>query len=678
MSFFKLLEEKHNIKLNTNQKNPVLHLNNPALTLAIPGSGKTTLLLCRIYYLNLFHNVPFGNILTLTFSKTSAKDLENRYKKLFNNFSNELEFSTIHKFSYKIVRKYYQHRNIKFTLIEGKNIYLKFNMLKQLYKSINNSIISNEDLETLINDISYVNNIMIKSEYPKNIKNFEKIYESYKLQKKKSKYIDFDDMLLICLRVLEKHEAILDFYSNKFKYIQVDEAQDTSILQHKIIQLLCKKHNNIFMVADDDQSIYGFRGAYPKFLLDFETHYNNATIYYLNTNYRSSFEIIDTCDNFISNNNDRYKKTIKNTSNKYKNIDILEFSNIISRNDFIINTLKTENKSTAILYRNNVSSIALVNLLEKENIEFNIKGKTSNFFNHWLVNDIKAFFNIILINQDLQSFEKIYYKLNSYISKNMIEYLYANIRGRSVFDCLIENPKLKKFQVDTFKKLKSVFISSRDKNPLEIINIIKYELNYLNYLDEFANKSNNNYYNLKNKLQVLESIAAKESSAFEFLNRLDILDNYLKKHSDNTNLPLSLSTIHSAKGLEFDKVYIIDINDDVLPQTKETIEEDRRLLYVALSRAKSELTIMHSKFISGKFNNKITFINELRNLKYVDYKIYKEKSTFNYELGEIVNHVKFGTGTITNITKNNITIEFNDSVKVLSRNICIKQELLTK
>jgi len=678
MDFFNELLETYNINLNEKQKKAVLHLNNPALTLAIPGSGKTTLLLCRIFYLNTVKNIRFENILTLTFSKASANDLESRYKKLFKTIPNNLEFSTIHKFSYKIVRKYYKHRNINFTLIEGKNAYNKLNILKNAYKTINNSIISNEDLETLTNDISFTNNIMLKDNYPNNIKNFKKIYDLYKSEKKQHKFIDFDDMLLICLRVLEKNETLLHFYSNKFKFIQVDEAQDTSMLQHKIIKLLSKTHNNIFMVADDDQSIYGFRGAYPKYLLNYELHYKNAIIYYLNKNYRSSYEIIDACNNFINNNKNRYKKEILNIGKKESNINITEFSNITNRNEYIKNMLKVESKSNAILYRNNISSIAIANLLEKENIEFNIKGKNSNFFNNWLTNDIKAFFNLILINQDLESFEKIYYKLNSYISKKMIEYLNLNIRGRSVFDCLMQYPSLKKFQIDTFRNLKNIFISLRDKEPLEIINIIKYDLNYLNYLDEFANKSNNNYNALKNKLAVLESIASEESSAFEFLVRLDNLNDYLKKHVNEDNNNIVLSTIHSAKGLEFDSVNIIDINDNILPQSKDTIEEDRRLLYVALSRARLNLNIMHSKFISGKFNDKITFINEIKKLNHVNYNIYKKKVNFNFELGEIIHHKHFGIGKIISISTNNISIDFNNSVKTLSKNICIEENLLSK
>jgi len=513
---------------------------------------------------------------------------------------------------------------------------------------------------------------MLKDSYPNNIKNFKKIYDLYKLEKKHNKFIDFDDMLLICLRVLEKNEALLDFYSNKFKFIQVDEAQDTSILQHKIIKLLSKKHNNIFMVADDDQSIYGFRGASPEYLLNFKEKYKNATVYYLNKNYRSSYEIIDACNNFINNNKNRYQKEIINIGEKESNINITEFSNLTNRNEYIINMLKTENKSNAILYRNNISAIPIANLLEKANLEFNIKGKNLNFFNNWLVNDIKSFFNLILINQDLESFEKIYYKLNSYISKNMIEYLNLNIRGRSVFDCLIQYPSLKKFQIDTFKNLKSIFISLRDKEPLEIINVIKYDLNYLNYLDEFAGKTNNNYSTLKNRLAILESIASEEASAFEFLIRLDKLNDYLKNHLNEPTNNIVLSTIHSAKGLEFDNVHIIDINDNTLPQSKDTIEEDRRLLYVALSRARLNLNIMHSKFISGKFNSKITFINEIKKLNHVNYNVYKKKNSFNFEFGEIVHHKHFGIGKIVNISDNNITIDFNNLKIIFSVFIFIK------
>ncbi|HKL43159.1 MAG TPA: ATP-dependent helicase [Clostridia bacterium] len=679
MEIFNLLKEDYSIQLNTNQKKALIHKDGPALTLAIPGSGKTTLLLCRIFYLDQIHKIPYENILTLTFSKASATDLKKRYEALFGKHPLKLKFSTIHKFSYKIVRQYYKYRKVDFQLIEGKYAYKKINLLKGIYKQINQKHISNEDLENLINDISYTSNMMLKENFPKNIKKFEEIYNAYKTEKKKNKMIDFDDMLIIALRVLEKHENILEFYTSKYKYIQLDEAQDTSIVQHKLIKLLSKNHNNVFMVADDDQSIYGFRGAYPKYLLDFKSHYKSGKLFYLQHNYRSSFEIIDACQEFINHNKNRYNKKIVNKNSKSKPIKIIEFSNNIERNQFLLNSIVADERTeTAILYRNNISGLPLINLLEKENIPFNIRGKNTNLFNHWLIDDIKAFFNVILINQDIESFERIYYKLNSYISKNMINYLKLNARGQSVFDCLIQNPSLKRYQSDTFRSLKEIFLKAKEQTPIEIINTIKYELNYLNHLDEYAARSNNHYENLKEKLQILEAIASKEASAFEFLDRLNHLETIVKSHKNNIENNIILSTMHSAKGLEFERVFIIDVKDSILPQSEQSLEEDRRLLYVALSRAKSDLNILHAKFISGKYNNKIQFIDELKKNNHVKYKIYKAKEKFTLEKGEIVHHKKFGVGKILDITNRNVSIAFDQSLKVLSKDLCIRKNLLTK
>jgi len=679
MEIFNLLKEDYSIQLNTNQKKALIHKDGPALTLAIPGSGKTTLLLCRIFYLDQIHKIPYENILTLTFSKASATDLKKRYEALFGKHPLKLKFSTIHKFSYKIVRQYYKYRKVDFQLIEGKYAYKKINLLKGIYKQINQKHISNEDLENLINDISYTSNMMLKENFPKNIKNFEEIYNTYKQEKKKNKMIDFDDMLIIALRVLEKHENILEFYTSKYKYIQLDEAQDTSIVQHKLIKLLSKNHNNVFMVADDDQSIYGFRGAYPKYLLDFKSHYKSGKLFYLQHNYRSSFEIIDACQEFINHNKNRYNKKIVNKNSKSKPIKIIEFSNNIERNQFLLNSIVADERTeTAILYRNNISGLPLINLLKKENIPFNIRGKNTNLFNHWLIDDIKAFFNVILINQDIESFERIYYKLNSYISKNMINYLKLNARGQSVFDCLIQNPSLKRYQSDTFRSLKEIFLKAKEQTPIEIINTIKYELNYLNHLDEYAARSNNHYENLKEKLQILEAIASKEASAFEFLDRLNHLETIVKSHKNNIENNIILSTMHSAKGLEFERVFIIDVKDSILPQSEQSLEEDRRLLYVALSRAKSDLNILHAKFISGKYNNKIQFIDELKKNNHVKYKIYKAKEKFTLEKGEIVHHKKFGVGKILDITNRNVSIAFDQSLKVLSKDLCIRKNLLTK
>lgn len=679
MNFFNKLKDKHDIQLNKDQQKALKHFQGPALTLAIPGSGKTTLLLCRLHYLKTVHSIPLESTLTLTFSKASAIDLEKRYESLFNSQGAHMNFSTIHKFSYDIVKKYYYHRQVNFTLIEGKNSYHKINTLKTLYYKLNHNHLSPDDLETLINDLSYCANMMIKEPYDSSIKNFDEILKSYKEYKKKHKMIDFDDMLLIALRVLERYPEVLKMYHEKFPFIQVDEAQDTSILQHQLIQKLSEGNNNIFMVADDDQSIYGFRGAYPKYLLDFTKHYKNGKIYYLKNNYRSSFEIIDTCRRFIDKNEDRYSKNIVNTNDKHQPIDIIEFDDFYKRDTYLLNFLSNNTtEESAVLYRNNISGLSLINLLYKNDIPFNIRGKNTKIFNHWLLKDIKAFFNFILIPQDIDSFERICFKLNSYISKKMIDYLKLNIRDQEVFECLIHNPSLKSFQKDTLRNLRDIFHDAKEKTPLEILNIIKYDLNYLSYLSDFATRSNNHYDTLKEKIRMLEGIASKESSAFEFINQLDKLEVFLKDHRNELTHQVILSTMHSAKGLEFDNVFIIDVKDNILPQSKDTVEEDRRLLYVALSRAKRSLNILHSKFISGKFNNNTQFIDELKESPHVDYRIYRAKEKFTLEVGEIVHHKSFGVGKIIDISPLNVSISFNRSLKVLSKDICIKNNLLIK
>lgn len=679
MNFFNILKNEHNIQLNKDQQKALKHFKGPALTLAIPGSGKTTLLLCRLHYLKTLHNIPLENTLTLTFSKASAIDLEKRYETLFSSQGTSMNFSTIHKFSYDIVKKYYYHRQINFTLIEGKNSYYKINTLKSIYHKLNHNHISPDDLEALMNDLSYCANMMIKEPYDSSIKNFDEILKSYKDYKKKNRMIDFDDMLLIALRVLERYPDILKMYHEKFPFIQVDEAQDTSILQHQLIKKLSEGSNNIFMVADDDQSIYGFRGAYPKYLLDFNMHYKSGKIYYLKNNYRSSFEIIDTCKRFIDKNDDRYSKDIINNNAKDQPIDIIEFDDFYKRDTYLLNYLSHNiTEESAVLYRNNISGLSLINLLFKNNISFNIRGKNTKIFNHWLLKDMKAFFNFILIPQDIDSFERICFKLNSYISKKMINYLRLNIRDQEVFDCLIQNPSLKSFQKDTLRNLKIIFDDARDKTPLEILNIIKYDLNYLSYLSDFATRSNNHYDTLKEKIRMLEGIAAKESSAFEFINQLENLESFLKDHRNELNHQVVLSTMHSAKGLEFDNVFIIDVRDNILPQSTDTLEEDRRLLYVALSRAKSTLNLLHTKFVSGKFNSDIQFINELKESPHVNYRIYRAKEKFTLEVGEIVHHKSFGTGKIIDISPLNVSISFNRSLKVLSKDICIKNNLLVK
>jgi DNA helicase-2/ATP-dependent DNA helicase PcrA len=262
----------------------------------------------------------------------------------------------------------------------------------------------------------------------------------------------------------------------------------------------------------------------------------------------------------------------------------------------------------------------------------------------------------------------------------MIQYLQLNLRDQGVFDCLLKFPKLKKYQKRTLREIRDTFEELKTLKPVEIIDTIKYDLNYLNHINEFAQLSNNNYDHLKEKLSILQALARGIETPFEFLNRLDTLEQFIKNHENDGSNTIYLSTMHSAKGLEFKNVKIIDVYDKILPQQKSTIEEDRRLLYVALSRAKERLEVLTCQFRNGKLNAKKQFINELKDNPTVDLVTYKEEkeSSATFAAGDRVTHDHFGQGTIVSIDEATIKIEFEDSIRNLSKDVCYAKELIQK
>jgi DNA helicase-2/ATP-dependent DNA helicase PcrA len=254
------------------------------------------------------------DILTVTFGKVSTKDMAERFEKLFGSEYN-VRFSTIHSLAYSILREYnYKHR-INVTLIEEKDDKAgerptKTKVLRQIYRIVNDAFITDEEIEDLANKVGFVKNMMLKKnefwKYNLGIKNFEEIFEKYERYKRKNSFIDYDDMLTMCLDILGKDRKILEKY--QYKFIQVDEAQDTSKVQHEIIRVLGSKSRNVFYVADDDQSIYGFRGAYPEFLLSIKDTYEDVKVLYMEQNFRSTPEIVSACNEFIKENEVRFNK----------------------------------------------------------------------------------------------------------------------------------------------------------------------------------------------------------------------------------------------------------------------------------------------------------------------------------------------------------------------------------
>lgn len=694
--FSNILKENFNISLNSQQQKAVLHKDGPGVVLAVPGAGKTTVLICRTANLILNHNISPENILSITFSKASAKDMKERFEKVFGTLiKSNIKFSTIHSFAFFLIREYAYLKNIKYTLIEGKKSeFNKIRILKNIYHEVNGGYINDDKLEELLNTIGYIKNMMLDvTDYEDynipQIKNFDMLFNKYEEFKKDYNLIDFDDMLSLSLKILKTNSNLLDKYRSKYKYIQVDEGQDTSKVQNEIINLLAYPNNNMFIVADDDQSIYGFRGASPEYLLNFNQKFKNAKTFYMEQNYRSTKNIVSVCNTFIKSNKYRYNKNLFTDNINKRPVTIVKVNDENDQYDYIVEKLGEirDFSDTAILFRNNISSIALAEKLDKNNIQFYIRDSKLHFFNHWVVNDIVSFLKLSLNKNDTDSFENIYYKMKGYISKVALNYVKTQIDSKSVFDRLISFPEFKYYQVKNIQKLKKEFNKLSEKKPYAAISLIERDLEYGKHLKEYCKKSSFSYEVTKTIMSNLKTIASETSSIIEFLARLDELQLLIKDSKNNKdNNAVTFSTIHSSKGLEFKNVFIIDMIDGEFPtmnsiesfelNNPKYLEEERRLFYVGMTRAKEYLDVITINQKNGERVFYSRFVNELESIMDCSDRVSTATDSW-LKVGTKVFHEKFGLGKVRSIEGDSIVINFkSNGIKQLSLDLCLRKNLL--
>lgn len=598
------------MNLSEEQKKAISHIKGPALVLAVPGAGKTTVLIHRTANLILNEGISPEKILSITFSRASARDMKERFNNLYGDITNiPVHFSTIHSFAYKLIRDYAYRKRQRYILIEDMKKKLnKVQLLKNIYFSINNDYITEEKLESIINSIGYIKNMLITpdeyvSQFKVDTNNFLEIFNAYESYKKNNSLIDFDDMLTLALDILQEDKYLLEKYRSRYEYIQVDEGQDTSKVQLEIIRTLAHPKNNLFIVADDDQSIYGFRGAYPEGLFQFNKIYKDGKIYYMEENYRSTKNIVNICNRFIKKNTLRFNKDIFTKNPYIEPIKLVKVKNLEEQYTYLMDQLEgiVDYRNTAILYRNNLSVIGIMEALERKGIPFYIKDFKIKFFDHWLVQDIIDFFLLAQDNSNILAFERIYYKMNGFISKVQLNSIKALHYEDSVFDRLLSLPGLNDFYKKNFLSLKLNFKKLSKLKPYEGIDLIEKNLGYGDYLKESHMRFGYSMDSLEIILNYLKIIASNTMDLNGFLARLKYLE-YLCSHSKDNREGLTLSTVHSAKGLEFDRVYMIDLIDGEFPNGSSIdsfnkgdiapLEEERRLFYVGMTRAKSYLTLI--------------------------------------------------------------------------------------
>lgn len=601
------------MKLNPDQLKASRHESGPALVLAVPGSGKTTVIVNRIKYLIEEKGVSPYKVLAITFAKSQQLDMQRRIlEALDENYSKEVSVLTIHALSYKIIREYERYKKTKYALLDVEDAPRSRDILRKIYIQKLKTYPSEEEIDQIQSILGYIKNTnedYIDADGPFEYKVVVDDFEAYK---KKKHLIDFDDMLIMANDLLEKDRHIISKFKDKYEYILLDEGQDTSLIQFMILDKLINTDKNFFVVADDDQSIYKFRGACPERILNFEKYYKGAELYRLSENYRSTPSIINASNRLIKNNKLRYTKELSTSSSDKTPVNIKLFGKDLDEYRYIAKYLKSASETVAILYRNNISQIPLAEFLERYLISFTSYDKKERFFTHWIIDDIFDIYNFALNMNDAALFRKIYYKIKGYLSKDDISGLYA-LTDIDVLKALYSSDSIQSYKKDYILQLMKDFKALRKMKPSNIIDYIVNDMNYRGYLRSKGRDKSESFNKLLTMIYFLKEIALYTKSMDELKLRLNVLRNKIYSQNESNVI---LSTIHGAKGLEFDTVFLVDIVDDEIPGSNNAsdveLEEERRIFYVGMTRAKKNLNICAFKERNNTDYEISQFIEEIK------------------------------------------------------------------
>ena len=739
---WKEFETTFSVKLNQQQKEAVQSTKGPVLLLAVPGSGKTTVLVTRLGYMIYCKNIPPERILTVTYTVAATKDMSERFAVRFGeDMAKRLEFRTINGICAMIIQ-YYGRRIGKTPFELVKDEKATTGMLIRICQDHGMGYPTESDLKNVRTLITYIKNMMLNEEELQKLEEesdirIAGIYREYCRQMREQKLMDYDDQMLYAYNILRKDPGVLAYFQNRYPYICVDEAQDTSKIQHAIIALLAAGTGNLFMVGDEDQSIYGFRTAYPEALLSFEKKHPGAKVLLMEENFRSNAKIVEAADKFIQKNTLRHEKHMR--AAREAGADIREIS-LKSRKAQYVYLMKAAQEcttgmagmsgseehrgradasvtETAVLYRDNECAIPLIDLLERKNIPYRMRNADLSFFTHRTVLDVQNIIRFAMDPKDTELFMQIYYRLKLFFNKKDA-LRYAQIsqeKDMEVLDAALKYGNLEKYQEDNIRNLKRQMVRILNMPGDEAVNQILTYMGYQDYLKKMGMNAN--------KLETVKLIGSRVESPEKLLERLEELRTIIQEKVSDKDCPFILSTMHASKGLEYDTVYLLDVMDGILPEKVlanprtaskeelETYEEERRLFYVGVTRAKNQLNVFTtnkpSKFCSellGKRNLRENQQKEYAGIKkWGDYspagtygikgngmyhgygtghgfqkqpgKSYQELADALGE-GMIVKHKKFGEGVVVDMEGEHIRIQFGDNVKNMDLKVLARLGML--
>ncbi len=612
---FSQFKQNFSLRLDPQQEAAVQAVDGPVLLLAVPGSGKTTVLVARLGYLRYVRGVPAEKILTMTYTVAAARDMERRYAAQFGaQAAEEMEFRTINGVCSRIIRAYERALGrTAFRLVEDSG--QKNALMGELYRNLTGEFASESTLKNLQTAITYGKNQMLRGEQLAGIDveevDFPAFYQAYNRALREREWMDYDDQMVYALQILRQYPQILRDVQARFAYFCVDEAQDTSKIQHVILRLLAGERGNLFLVGDEDQSIYGFRAAYPQALTEFDTVYPNARVLFLEQNYRSTRQIVSAADRFIQKNQHRRPKHMRAAQGDGPEIREISVYSRREQYSYLCKVAEHCTRETAVLYRDNDSALPLIDRLDRAGIPYRCRQVDSLFFTNRVVRDVTDIIRFAQNPSDGERFGRIYFKLGAGISRAMTQEAaaWAGRTGGDILGYLADMPAASPWTRKQCRALQTHMDHLLEERADKAVYRIVHFMGYGTYLEERGGDLS--------KAEILEALGAEEPTPKRLLKRLEELREVVQAGSDQTECPFVLSTIHSSKGLEYERVILMDVADGMLPkilpkpgaspEELEAYEEERRLFYVGMTRAKRELSV----FTFRKDNISSIFSTEL-------------------------------------------------------------------
>lgn len=610
---------------NEAQKQAILHKEGPMLVLAGPGSGKTTVITNRIRYLTRYEHVNPSSILVITFTRAAAREMEERYNKMSQQEesagSGRVSFGTFHSVFFRILKLAYG-----FTAANIVREDQKIQCIREYMEKLDLDVEDEtEFVSSILAEISMVKGegLSLEHYYSKNCGEdvFRSLYQGYEQFLRKYSLVDFDDMLVMCYELFRQRKDILSAWQKKYQYFLIDEFQDINRIQYEIVKMLALPENNLFIVGDDDQSIYRFRGSKPEIMLGFEIDYPNAKKTLLGINYRSSREIIEAAGRLISHNEKRFSKELQSARGQGKPVITRVFEDAREEVTAIAEEIRDYHRAglaygdMAVLFRTNIGARLLVEKFMEYNIPFQMKDVLPNLYDHWIAKDMLTYMEIAEGNRERGAFLRIINRPKRYISRDAFD------------NPVVDLEKLKSFyqdrgwMLDRLEQLEYDLSMLRGMAPVAAVNYIRKAVGYDDYLREYAQIRRLKAEELLDTAdQLLESASGYKTLDAWKQHMAEYREQLLKKAQEareqtgNDGESVPIMTMHGAKGLEFPVVYIPDANEGVTPHNKAALdadmEEERRTFYVAMTRAKDRLHVYYTRERYHKRQEVSRFVRE--------------------------------------------------------------------